>query len=130
VNAFGNVEFDYVITLCDNAKESGPYFPARNRVMHKGIDDPPKLAVGARHEEEAMAHYRRICDEIRAFVENLPEEFNNPEKWSGIGIFRPWYRLSYWGENTGHQKIKKVDELNAVAISTAHLILWEPQEVW
>jgi len=34
------MEFDYVITLCDNGKESGPYFPARTRVMHKGINDP------------------------------------------------------------------------------------------
>ena len=73
VDAFGNTEFDYVITLCDNAKESCPYFPARTRVMHKGYDDPPKLAVGARNEEEAMTHYRRVRDEIRAFVETLPE---------------------------------------------------------
>ena len=78
-----------MITLCDNAKESGPYFPARNRVMHKGIDDPPKLAVGARDEEETMAHYRRERDEIRVFVETLPFEVNNQEKRSGIGIFRP-----------------------------------------
>jgi len=80
VNAFGNMEFDYVITLCDNAKESCPYFPARTRVMHKGFDDPPKLAVGARNEEEAMTHYRRVRDEIRAFVETLPIELYNPEK--------------------------------------------------
>jgi arsenate reductase len=73
VNAFGNVEFDYVITLCDNAKESCPYFPARTRVLHKGFDDPPKLAEGVKDEEEAMAHYRRVRDEIRAFVKALPE---------------------------------------------------------
>jgi len=78
VNAFGNMEFDYVITLCDNAKESWPYFPARTRVMHKGIDDPPKLAADARDEEEAMAHYRRVRDEIRAFVEALPEGLMKP----------------------------------------------------
>jgi len=78
VDAFGNTEFDYVITLCDNAKESCPYFPARTRVMHKGYDDPPKLAVGARNEEEAMTHYRRVRDEIRAFVETLPEGLIKP----------------------------------------------------
>jgi len=72
------MEFDYVITLCDNAKESCPYFPARTRVMHKGIDDPPKLAAGARDEEEAMNHYRRVRDEIRAFAEGLPEGLMKP----------------------------------------------------
>jgi arsenate reductase len=78
VNAFGNMEFDYVITFCDNAKESCPYFPARTRVMHKGIDDPPKLAAGARDEEEAMNHYRRVRDEIRTFAEGLPEGLMKP----------------------------------------------------
>ena len=66
-------EFDYVITLCDNARESCPYFPAKTRLIHKGFDDPPKLAETARNEEEAMAPYRRVRDEIRAFVERLPE---------------------------------------------------------
>jgi arsenate reductase (thioredoxin) len=73
VDAFGNMEFDYVITLCDNARESCPYFPAKTKLIHKGFEDPPKLAENAGNEEEAMAHYRRIRDEIRAFVESLPE---------------------------------------------------------
>jgi hypothetical protein len=38
-----------------------------------GFDDPPKLAAAARDEEEAMFHYRRVRDEIKAFVEKLPE---------------------------------------------------------
>jgi len=78
VDAFGNTEFDYVITLCDNAKESCPYFPARTRVMHKGFDDPPKQAVGARNEEEAMTHYRHVRDEIRALVDTLPKRLMKP----------------------------------------------------
>jgi len=57
--------------------------------LHRSFDDPPKLAAGARDEEEAMNHYRRVRDEIRAFVETLPFEVNNQEKRSGIGIFRP-----------------------------------------
>ncbi|PKN61714.1 MAG: arsenate reductase [Deltaproteobacteria bacterium HGW-Deltaproteobacteria-15] len=65
-------DFDFVITLCDNAKEACPYFPARTRVMHRGFDDPPKLAAGARDEEEAMSHYRRVRDEIKDLVESLP----------------------------------------------------------
>jgi arsenate reductase len=73
VDALGSVEFDYVITLCDNARESCPYFPAKTKLVHKGFDDPPKLAENAKNEEEAMAPYRRVRDEIKAFVEALPE---------------------------------------------------------
>lgn len=73
VDALGNMEFDYVITLCDNARESCPYFPAKTKLIHQGFEDPPKIAEGAANEEEAMAHYRRIRDEIKAFVETLPQ---------------------------------------------------------
>jgi len=68
-----DMEFDYVITLCDNAQQACPYFPAKTRVLHHGFEDPPVLAAGAKNEEEAMVHYRRIRDEIRAYVETLPE---------------------------------------------------------
>ena len=67
-----------MITLCDNAREACPYFPAKTRLLHRGFDDPPRLAVGARDEEEAMNHYRRVRDEIRAFVEDLPEGLMKP----------------------------------------------------
>jgi arsenate reductase len=67
------MKFDYVITLCDNAQKTCPSFPAQTRVIHMAFDDPPRLAEGARDEEEAMRHYRRVRDEIRAFVKQLPE---------------------------------------------------------
>jgi len=73
VDTFGAVEFDYVITLCDNAHQACPVFPAKTRVLHAGFDDPPRLAAEAQTEEEAMVHYRRVRDDIRAFVEKLPE---------------------------------------------------------
>jgi len=73
VDALGDVEFDYVITVCDNAQQSCPVFPAKTRVVHVGFEDPPKLAAEATDEDEAMGHYRRVRDEIKAFVENLPE---------------------------------------------------------
>jgi arsenate reductase len=76
IDALGSIEFDYVITLCDNARESCPYFPAKTKLIHKGFDDPPKLAEKAKNEEEAMVHYRRVRDEIKAFVETLPEELS------------------------------------------------------
>ncbi len=72
-DSLGSAEFDFVITLCRNTAETCPYFPARTRVMHQAFDDPPKLAERAESEEEAMEHYRRVRDEIRTFVEKLPE---------------------------------------------------------
>jgi arsenate reductase len=67
-----NEHFDYVVTLCDHAHRSCPAFPARTRVVHANFEDPPTLALGAGSEEEALEHYRRVRDEIRDFVEQLP----------------------------------------------------------
>ena len=66
-------EFDYVVTVCDAASEQCPIFPAKTRVIHAGFEDPPKLAKDARSEEEALSHYRKIRDEIRAFVEGIEQ---------------------------------------------------------
>ncbi|MEJ5311681.1 MAG: arsenate reductase ArsC [Anaerolineae bacterium] len=68
-----HIPFDYVITVCGHAQENCPVFPGRAVVIHHGFDDPPKLAASAKTEEEALSHYRRVRDEIRAFVETLPE---------------------------------------------------------
>ena len=65
--------FDVVVTVCGHADEHCPAFLSSGRVMHVPFDDPPKLAKGAATEEEAMVHYRRVRDEIRAFVEGMPE---------------------------------------------------------
>ena len=73
VDTLEHITFEYVITLCDNAHQACPVFPAKTRLLHVGFDDPPRLAAGARTEEEAMVHYRRVRDEIKEFVEKLPE---------------------------------------------------------
>ena len=73
VDTLEDMELDFVVTLCDNAQRSCPVFPAKTRVLHVGFPDPPRLAADARTEEEAMAHYRDVLDEIRRFVEKLPE---------------------------------------------------------
>jgi len=73
VDTFESIEFDYVITLCEKANRSCPVFPAKTRLVHVAFDDPPRLAAEAHSEEEAMAPYRRVRDEIREFVEKLPE---------------------------------------------------------
>jgi arsenate reductase (thioredoxin) len=70
------VAFDYVVTVCDNAHESCPLFPGKTQVVHVGFDDPPRLATGAKTEDEALGHYRRVRDEIRAFVETLPNSLS------------------------------------------------------
>ena len=67
------VPFDFVITVCGHADENCPVFTCATRVVHFGFDDPPKLAQNAKMEEEALDHYRRVRDEIRTFVETLPE---------------------------------------------------------
>ncbi len=64
--------FDYVITLCDTARNSCPVFPGRTRVVHRGFDDPPALVQNV-NEEEALAVYRRVRDEIRDYVQGLPD---------------------------------------------------------
>ena len=73
VRELSDVEFDYVVTVCGHAHESCPVFPGKTKVVHVGFDDPPRLATEPRTEEEALAHYRRVRDEIREFVETLPD---------------------------------------------------------
>ena len=75
-----DVEFDYVITLCDDAQQSCPFFPAKTRVLHHGFEDPPMLAAKAQSEDEAMEHYRRVRDEIQAFIETLPESLMEEDR--------------------------------------------------
>jgi len=67
-----HIKLDHVITVCGNANETCPVFPAVIKVIHQGFDDPPKLAENANNEEEALVHYRRVRDEIKDFVLTLP----------------------------------------------------------
>ncbi|UCF17892.1 MAG: arsenate reductase ArsC [Phycisphaerales bacterium] len=70
VDEFSDIEFDYVITLCDNAKEQCPIFAGDAKLVHRAFDDPVMM-IGT--DDEIMAAFRRARDEIRAFVETLPE---------------------------------------------------------
>ena len=76
VDDLGDGEFDYVVTVCGHANESCPFFPARTKVIHRGFDDPPKLAAGSVNEEEALIHYRRVRDEIREYILTFPVAFD------------------------------------------------------
>ena len=73
----GDVEFDHVVTVCGHAHESCPVLPGTTKVTHVGFDAPPRLAKDAATEEEALSHYRRVRDEIRAFVDTLPEALDS-----------------------------------------------------
>ncbi|MCA9750797.1 MAG: arsenate reductase ArsC, partial [Gemmatimonadetes bacterium] len=73
VDEVGPEGFDLIVTVCDHAREACPVPPPGVRTLHHSFDDPPALARAARSEEEALAPYRRVRDEIRAFVEQLPE---------------------------------------------------------
>jgi arsenate reductase len=67
-----DIPFDFVITVCDHARESCPLFPRPVKKIHRGFDDPPFLAKSAQSETEVLEIYRRVRDEIRDFVAMLP----------------------------------------------------------
>jgi len=68
----GPVQFDYVVTVCGHANENCPFFPGQAQKIHVGFEDPPKLTKDLPDGEEKLAVYRRVRDQIRAFVETLP----------------------------------------------------------
>ena len=72
IDEIKHITFDWVITVCDNANESCPVFPGKVNRFHISFDDPPRLAEKAKTPEEALSHYRRVRDEIRSFVSQLP----------------------------------------------------------
>ena len=69
VDEFIGQPFDYVLTVCDNAKESCPLFPGGTVTMHHNFEDPAALQGT---EEERMNLFRRVRDEIRAYLKTLP----------------------------------------------------------
>ena len=86
VAELNDIPFDYVVTVCDQANEACPVFPGKAKRLHVGFDDPPRLAADAKTEEEALPHYRRVRDEIRRFVEFVPELLPVPERTSQCTI--------------------------------------------
>ena len=73
VESMMGVPFDYVVTVCGHADEHCPIFPGKAKIIHIGFDDPPSLATSTESEDEVLSHFRRVRDEIRAFIEALPE---------------------------------------------------------
>ena len=73
ISAFSHTHLDIVVTVCGHAHETCPLFPTGAKVVHVGFDDPPKMALEIEDEEGKLNCYRKVRDEIRAFVETLPE---------------------------------------------------------
>ena len=72
LDEFAGEAFDYVVMVCGHEHESCPVFPGGAKVIHAPLDDPPRLAEWAKNEEETLAHYRRVRDEFREYIEGLP----------------------------------------------------------
>ncbi|MBU8921659.1 MAG: arsenate reductase ArsC [Bacteroidales bacterium] len=73
VRDYLSIRFDYVITVCGHADVNCPVFPGDTKVVHHGFDDPPLMAGNETDEEKILSHYRRVRDEIREYIETLPE---------------------------------------------------------
>lgn len=70
VDEFAGQDFDYVITVCDNARERCPVFPGRTRRVHYSFDDP---ATAEGDYDAQLAVFRRVRDEIRARLREFTE---------------------------------------------------------
>ena len=68
VNEYKDVNFDFVITVCDNAKENCPYFPAKTKNIHQNFPDPAK-AVGS--EDVILQEFRNVRDMIKHYSEQF-----------------------------------------------------------
>lgn len=79
VDEFAELPIEFVVTVCDHARESCPVFPGGAKAIHRSFDDPPHVAAAATTEEERLAPYRRVRDEIQAFVARLPEALFHDE---------------------------------------------------
>jgi arsenate reductase len=69
VEEFIGREFDYIITVCDHAKETCPVFPGKANRIHQSFEDPP--AAGEGSEEERLEIFRRVRDEIRGWMKGF-----------------------------------------------------------
>ena len=74
VSALKDMAFDYVITVCDSARGSCPHFPGNTKVLHVDFEDP---AAAKGSEQEVLAVFRRVRDEIKNFISGLPEYLSN-----------------------------------------------------
>lgn len=75
VDEFAGQSFDYVLTVCDNAKESCPIFPGHGIRIHNAFDDPASLEGS---EQDRLTLFRRVRDEIREYLKAFPKQVPSP----------------------------------------------------
>jgi arsenate reductase (thioredoxin) len=76
-NDLADIDFDYVVTLCDSAAQVCPVYPGKTKVIHRSFEDP-YFAKGS--NEEILSAFRKVRDQIRAFVETLPESLQKAKE--------------------------------------------------
>jgi len=80
LDEFMDLDLDVVVTVCDHAHETCPWFPTDCEVVHVGFDGPPKMARAVAEsggdEEVQLDCYRTVRDQIKAFVQTLPERLS------------------------------------------------------
>ena len=72
IDEYKNIDFDFVITVCDNAKERCPFFPTKAQKFHHNFPDPAK-AIG--NEEEIKAQFRMVRDQIKKYSEEFIQKY-------------------------------------------------------
>ena len=73
VRVLKDVDFDYVVTVCNSARESCPIFPGKTKILHVDFEDP---AAAPGSDAEVLAVFRRVRDQIRDFIARLPEHLS------------------------------------------------------
>lgn len=72
VDEYMDIPFDYIITVCDNAKENCPYFPSKAQRLHQNFPDPAK-ATGT--EQEVMEEFKRVRDMIKVYAADFVKQY-------------------------------------------------------
>ena len=73
INELKDKDFDYVVTICEDANRNCPVFPGKAKRIHHAFDNPPRIAKTLTSQEEIMSLYRRVRDEIKEFVRKMPD---------------------------------------------------------
>lgn len=73
INELKDNDFDYVVTICEDANRNCPIFPGKAKRIHHAFDDPPRIAKTLTSQKEIISLYRRVRDEIKEFVSKMPD---------------------------------------------------------
>lgn len=71
IKEYKDIDFDFVITVCDNAKESCPFFPTKAKVLHQNFPDPAKATGTA---DEIMDEFRKVCRQIKEYCKEFSKK--------------------------------------------------------